>query len=170
MLNPPSQYVDDTNLRARQRFWMHQDPPFDLHGWVLNLVDLAASQRVLDAGCGNGDYLRALDSRGTAVVGCDLSVGMVPSARHPSTACSDVSVLPFPAAIFDVVFAPHMLYHVEDRLKAIAQVRRVLRPRGLLVAVTNGEGHIGSVRALVEVAVHRTRAGGWSIRPRGPFH
>lgn len=36
-LNPPGQYADDRNLRARQRFWQHQSPYFDIVGWVLEL-------------------------------------------------------------------------------------------------------------------------------------
>jgi hypothetical protein len=40
-LNPPGQYANDRNLRARQRFWQHQDPYFDDVGWVLGLAGLA---------------------------------------------------------------------------------------------------------------------------------
>jgi SAM-dependent methyltransferase len=165
VLNPPSQYADDTNLRARQRFWVHQDPPFDFHSWVLDLAQLAPGQRVLDVGCGNGDYLRTLDTRGLSVVGCDLSLGMIRAARHPSTVCADACAVPFTASTFDVVLAPHMLYHVEDRRSAIMEIRRVLRPQGLLVAVTNGEAHIASVRALVEAAVHPTDPGWRMLDP-----
>jgi SAM-dependent methyltransferase len=165
VLNPPSQYADDTNLRARQRFWMHQDPPFDFHGWVLGLAGLAPGQLVLDVGCGNGDYLRALESKGVSVVGCDLSFGMVRAAGHPSAICADVCCLPFAASMFNVVMAPHMLYHVEDRHTAITEIGRVLRSEGLLVAVTNGEGHIASVRALVEAAVAPSQPGWRMLDP-----
>jgi SAM-dependent methyltransferase len=51
-----------------------------------------------------------------------------------------VAALPFPDASFDVVLAMHMLYHVPDIEGAIAEVRRVLRPRsGVLYALTNSE-------------------------------
>jgi hypothetical protein len=50
-LNPPGQYADDRNLRARQRFWQHQEPYFDDVGWVLGLAGLSPGMRVLDAGC-----------------------------------------------------------------------------------------------------------------------
>lgn len=152
VLNPPTQYADDANLRARQRFWQHQDPPFDFHGWVLSLVPLADDQRVLDVGCGNGDYLQALDIRGVSPIGCDLSPGMLRAAHHPRVICADVCALPFSTALFDVVLAPHMLYHVHDRHRAIREMRRALKPSGVLVTVTNGERHIGSVRAVVEAA------------------
>jgi hypothetical protein len=55
-LNPPTQCTDDRNLAAWQRLWDHQDPPFDLVGWVLGLAGLGRgdARGVLDAGCGNG--------------------------------------------------------------------------------------------------------------------
>jgi SAM-dependent methyltransferase len=59
-LNPPAQYLDDRNLRARQRFWQYQSPPFDTVAWILDLIRMPAGLRVLDAGCGNGEYLRGL--------------------------------------------------------------------------------------------------------------
>jgi 2-polyprenyl-3-methyl-5-hydroxy-6-metoxy-1,4-benzoquinol methylase len=59
-LNPAGQYGDDRNLRARQRFWEHQDPYFDMVAWVLGLAGLSPGLRILDAGCGNGVYLRPL--------------------------------------------------------------------------------------------------------------
>jgi hypothetical protein len=40
-LNPPGQYADDRNLRARQRLWQHQSPFFEIAGWVVNLAGLA---------------------------------------------------------------------------------------------------------------------------------
>jgi hypothetical protein len=62
-LNPPTQYADDRNLRARQRLWLCQRPPFDIVSWVLDLAGLAPDLRVLDVGCGNGTYLRAMRDR-----------------------------------------------------------------------------------------------------------
>jgi len=72
-LNPPDQYADDRNLRARQRLWQHQVPLFDVAGWVLGLAGLAPGMRVLDVGCGNGEYLRALAGYPVRAAGCDLS-------------------------------------------------------------------------------------------------
>lgn len=153
-LNPPTQYADDSNLRARQRLWEHQDPPFDIVGWVLDLAGVSEGHRVLDVGCGNGAYLRALRDRRAAAVGCDFSRGMArAAAAHGPVVNGDVQALPFAAARFDVVLAPHMLYHVADRAMAAREMRRVLRPDGVCVAVTNGSRHMRALRALVEEAV-----------------
>jgi ubiquinone/menaquinone biosynthesis C-methylase UbiE len=53
----------------------------------------------------------------------------------------DVQALPFADDAFDVTLAMHMLYHVPDRPRAIAELRRVLRPGGVALAVTNSDRH-----------------------------
>jgi SAM-dependent methyltransferase len=162
-LNPPSQYADDRNLRARQRLWGYQEPYFDLVSWVLDIAQVAPGLRVLDVGCGNGAYLRALGSRGVAAVGCDLSQGMLRVARpHPVLVNGDASALPLRSEVFDVALASHMLYHLQDREAAVHELRRVLRPGGVCVAVTNGAHYLGALRALVEAAVRRGTPG-WEM-------
>ena len=163
-LNPPGQYDDERNLRARQRFWEHQDPHFDHVGWVLDLAGLSPGMRVLDAGCGNGLYLRGLRDRGIAAVGCDLSMGMLRAAAHPALLNADVTAVPLRGGALDVALAVHMLYHVPDREAAIRELRRVVAPGGTCIAVTNGSRHTRSLRDLVERAV-REQTPGWQLRP-----
>jgi SAM-dependent methyltransferase len=163
-LNPPGQYADERNLRARQRFWEHQDPHFDDVGWVLDLAGLSPGMRVLDAGCGNGLYLRGLRDRGIAAVGCDLSMGMLRAAAHPALLNADVTAVPLRGGAVDVALAVHMLYHVPDREAAIRELRRVVAPGGTCIAVTNGSRHTRSLRDLVERAV-REQTPGWQLRP-----
>jgi SAM-dependent methyltransferase len=158
-LNPPAQYADDRNLRARQRLWLHQDPPFDLVSWVLDLAGLAPGSRVLDVGCGNGRYLRAMRVRQILAAGCDLSLGMLRSAAHPVLLNADVTALPVTDGSFDVVLAPHMLYHVPDRDAAARELRRVLAGRGACIAVANGARHLRSLRHLIRQAIGEGTAG-----------
>ena len=168
-LNPPGQYADDRNLRARQRLWQHQRPYFDIVSWVLGLTGLAPGQRVLDAGCGNGAYLRALRGRPVRAAGCDLSRGMLRAAGHPALANADVAALPFRDGAFDVVLAAHMLYHVPGRPAAVRELRRVLAAGGTCLAVTNGAGHLRSLGELVEAAVGPS-APGWQMRSPSARH
>lgn len=87
VLNPPGQYADDRNLRARQRLWQYQTPFSGIAGWVLSLAGLCPGLRVLDAGCGNGEYLRALAGQPVQAAGCDLPMGMLrPAAHRPAPA------------------------------------------------------------------------------------
>jgi SAM-dependent methyltransferase len=163
-LNPPGQYADDRFLRARQRFWQQQDPSFDDVGWVLGLAGLAPGMRVLDAGCGNGLYLRGLRDRQVTAVGCDLSMGMLRAADHPALLNADVTALPLRDGAVNVALAIHMLYHVPSREAAIRELRRVVAAGGTCIAVTNGSRHTRSLRDLVERAV-REETPGWQMRP-----
>jgi SAM-dependent methyltransferase len=163
-LNPPGQYSDDRNLQARQLFWQHQSPPLDIVGWVLGLAGLAPGMRVLDAGCGNGLYLRGLRGRQVRAIGCDLSMGMLRAAAHPALLSADITALPLRDGAVDVAIAVHMLYHVPDRESAIRELRRVLAAGGTCIAVTNGGAHTRSLRALVERAVGQETPG-WQMVP-----
>ena len=160
-----AQYADDRNLAARQHLWAtsRREPGFDLFGWVLGLagIGLGGTQRVLDVGCGNGAYERALATRGHRgpSIAIDLSAGMLAHVGDMASAQADVQRLPFVSDTFDVVLAPHMLYHVADIEAAAAECRRVLRPAGRFVAVTNGGANLAELRTLIESAV----GGGWRM-------
>jgi SAM-dependent methyltransferase len=56
-----------------------------------------------------------------------------------------------------------MLYHVPDRHAAVRELRRVLVPGGVCIAVTNGGRHLRSLRSSVERSV-RTAVPGWQMR------
>src|SRR3984957_115227 len=86
------------------------------------------------------------------------------AAGCPVLLNADVAALPVRDGGVDVVLAVHMLYHVPDRVAAAGELRRVLAPGGVCVAVTNGARHARSLRALVEQAV-RTATPGWRMRP-----
>jgi SAM-dependent methyltransferase len=167
-INPPTQYATSGNLAARQRLWTtgRREPSFDLIAWVMDLIDdhTGAAGSVLDVGCGNGVYERALRARGHAgrVVAVDLSAGMLPHVVGAEKVQADVLHLPMPASSFDIVLAPHMLYHVPNVRDAAYELRRVLRPEGVCVAVTNSVANLLELRRLVEDAVGT----GWQmVRP-----
>ena len=62
---------------------------------------------------------------------------------------ADAQDLPFADESFDVVLASHMLYHVPDRPKGLAEIRRVLVPGGALHAAANGDRHMRQLDELV---------------------
>jgi SAM-dependent methyltransferase len=161
-------YGDPAKLGAREdlqrRFSVNPSPIAD---WELGLVDLSRVQQALDAGCGTGAFLlplaRQLAPQGATVIGLDLAEGTLGQARARVQAeglpvdcvIGDVEALPFDESAFDLVLANYMLYHVPDLDQALAELRRVVRPGGTLLAATNGQDHMSELWQLVEQALIR---------------
>lgn len=107
---------------------------------MLALAGDVAGRRVLDAGCGSGSLSAALRDRGAEVTGIDASAGMLALARRrlgDDAALHMVDLresLPFAAAAFDDVVASLVLHYLEDWAPTLAELRRVLRPGGRLIA------------------------------------
>lgn len=149
-------YRDGGALAARQSIYQWQRPRIDLPGTIIDeLSDVTGT--VADVGCGNGVYVTRLREQRPElrVIGLDLSLGMRP------TLVADAQSLPLPDASVDAALALHMLYHVPDIPRAIAELRRIVKPGGLLIASANGAGHTGELtdirdRAIVELGGQAT--------------
>lgn len=94
----------------------------------------AMSGRVLDVGCGEMPF-RGLLGPGASYTGIDVPAaddfGMT---RSPDIVDFDGRTIPFPDESFDEVLCTEVLEHVEDPAALIAEMRRVLRRGGRLVA------------------------------------
>jgi SAM-dependent methyltransferase len=66
----------------------------------------------------------------------------------PALAAADAQALPLTDASLDVVMMMHMLYHVPDPARAVAEAARVLRPDGKLLVATNGRQHLAEMNEL----------------------
>lgn len=91
---------------------------------------------VCDVGCGTGFLLRAIKSTTPRtldrIVGVDI---VLPSDQADGIEyfASRVEALPFPDSAFDTVICTHVLEHILDVRKAIAELRRVARRRLIIV-------------------------------------
>jgi ubiquinone/menaquinone biosynthesis C-methylase UbiE len=104
---------------------------------------MAAGERVLDLGCGLGDFTAALAEHGANATGCDVAEEALRRARlrHPQLRFTlSGETLPFGDESFDAVWAGEVLEHVQDGLGLLAEVQRVLRPGGLLLVSTPSHG------------------------------
>jgi methionine biosynthesis protein MetW len=99
----------------------------------------------LDVGCGPGrTYARALAPRAGRYVGVDVSEEAVELARASGIEAdrvADASELPFDDATFDVVVCVEVMEHLFAPHEAAAEIRRVLRPGGRLVASAPNVGY-----------------------------
>ncbi len=91
---------------------------------------------VLEVGCGTGLVLARIARFARRATGVDLSPGMLAHARARGLDVQEGSAtaLPFPDATFDVTCAFKVLAHVPDVRGAIAEMARVTRPGGTLLA------------------------------------
>jgi demethylmenaquinone methyltransferase/2-methoxy-6-polyprenyl-1,4-benzoquinol methylase len=115
--------------------------------WKRRVVALACSERAgdshrpkgLDLASGTGDIAFALASRGVDVVGLDITHRMLVLAaakrRDVAFITADMTALPFPARIFDIVTTGYGLRNVPDIETALAEIARVLRPGGVFVSL-----------------------------------
>ena len=91
---------------------------------------------VLECGCGTGLILERIREHARRAVGIDLSPGMLELARARGLEVEEGSVtaLPFEDASFDVTCSFKVLAHVPDIGRALAEMARVTRPGGVMLA------------------------------------
>jgi SAM-dependent methyltransferase len=145
------EYSSEEGLRARASVYEGIAGP-DAWEAAFAAVREAAPRRVLEVGCGWGEFAARIAAElGAEVVALDISPRMVELARERGVDArvGDVQALPFPDSSFDVVAGNWMLYHVPDLDLGLSELARVLRPGGRLVAATNGLDHLGELWALV---------------------
>jgi ubiquinone/menaquinone biosynthesis C-methylase UbiE len=135
-------------------------------------LGLAAGDRVLDVGCGDGRHMHAAaEETDVDVVGVDLDTDRLRSARADyeqyvagehdgafEVAAADALGLPFPDGAFDAVVCSEVLEHVPDYESAIDELERVLAPGGVLAVSFPRYGPERVCWALSE-AYHQTPGG-----------
>ena len=94
-----------------------------------------SSGRVLDIGCGVGDFLSAVKQRGFEVVGIEPSeqARMIAKERIGVEPLDPSALLTLPSASFDVITMWHVLEHVDDLQAEISELSRLLKPDGTLI-------------------------------------
>ena len=115
-----------------------------LNLWMVELLNVAPGDRVLEVGFGPGVALAALLAHATDgfVAGIDASELMVRQARARHGAAiaagrleirhGDASSLPYAEATFDKACGAHVIYFWPDPVATLRELRRVLRPGGTL--------------------------------------
>lgn len=116
-------------------------------GVLQNLVEVSGAgrtARLLEVGCGSGNYLVALQSLlDCACWGIDPSEEMLARARERSDRVQfqrgSAERLGLPADSFDLLFSVDVIHHVRDHAVYFRQAHRALRPGGKICTVTDSE-------------------------------
>ena len=143
---------------------------------VLDAAKVVAGHRLLDVACGTGVLARAAHARvgpTGAVTGLDIAPGMLAVAADIESGVTwiegDAGALPFDDDTFDVVVSQFGLMFFPDKVRAIREMLRCLRPGGL-VAVAVWDGLERSEAYPISVDLLERRAGSAAADAlRAPF-
>ena len=159
-----SQHLPDTTSvrrafdRAAERYDAHAVVQREAEDRLLQQLQGAdiRPERVLELGCGTGRAAHRLKRRWprARVLAVDLAPSMLARVRAGNgwlrkvdVLCADACHLPLAEASVDLVFSNLMLQWVEQPVQVFAQLRRVMRPGGLLLMQTLGPATLEELRA-----------------------
>ena len=103
---------------------------------LLASLGIAPGATVLDAGCGWGTTLDALDRAGYRASGMDISRKTLEQLDRPGRALFVADLardMAQPVASFDAVLALDVIEHIDDDRGAVARLARLVRPGGVLI-------------------------------------
>lgn len=161
--------------------WFYEEKfvPALFQPWAAPIIEAAGvepGERVLDVACGTGVVTRAvagITGPDAPPVGLDILPGMLEVARSIEPAIDwrqgDAAELPFADGSFDRVLCQYGLMFFPDRVQALAEMRRVLRPGGrLALSVWNGLEHNPGYAEKVQV-IERVAGKAAADALRAPF-
>lgn len=116
---------------SRQLYWARKERYAEIIG------GLAKGLRVLDIGCGKGEFRRLLPED-IHIYGLDVSISALKEARqfYTTALCGLGEQLPFVDNAFDMVLFIESINYVRDPLECLKEMRRVIRPGGWLLTNT----------------------------------
>jgi ubiquinone/menaquinone biosynthesis C-methylase UbiE len=124
--------IADEFSRTRERTWEEIRFLFDNY--------LIPGDKILDLGCGSGRYFLLLKEKGVNYFGIDIAEKLIEIAKnkYPEGNFQIVDALnfQFPTNFFDKVYSIATLHHIpskEFRLQFLREVKRILKPGGLLI-------------------------------------
>lgn len=152
------QYKNAKNLN--DRISLHEKYSTNSQGWfnwLFEKIDFSKVNRLLELGCGNGKLWQEnkIDLRNREIFLSDISEGMVEEVRNKlgsdfNCIVADAEKIPFKDAYFDAIIANHVLFYLNDLNQGLKEIRRVLKPNGVLYCSTYGSKHMKEITNIVQ--------------------
>jgi len=137
MLNEPikSDYVSVVYNEKDKPITQYPDL---LTKYLVNRYNLSRGQKMLDLGCGRGEFLRGFIRCGLKGYGVDGSLAAKSICPDAEILQSDLEkqVLPYKDNMFDIIFSKSVLEHLYCPEKLVKEIYRVLKPGGLVITMT----------------------------------
>lgn len=103
--------------------------PLQLAEYLMERFGLKKGMRILDNGCGRGEFLHAFSSLGMEASGTDIS----DFCKQSKVVDLNHDMLPFPDNYFDAIFSKSVIEHIENTEHYMSEMRRVLKEGGVLI-------------------------------------
>ncbi|HBF39053.1 MAG TPA: class I SAM-dependent methyltransferase [Firmicutes bacterium] len=156
------QYTTADNFKARiylnSKFRTH---PYPWPVWLFDQFEKGANNQLLELGCGTGLLWRMNAKRVPSsweITLSDYSEAMIREAQKDLAGSGlnlrfrviNAEDINLPDGSFDRVIANNMLYHLADRRKALAEMKRVLKNDGIFYAATASVRNMAELKALLK--------------------
>lgn len=160
-----NQYLNSSNISSRIHLHsLYATNPLGWFPWIFQQIPFFDDIKVLETGCGDGTLWTENYDRipaHCAITLSDISDGMLRDARRAIHSCSetdsrfsfrtfDCQDIPFEDESFDLVLANHVLFYADDLPAALREIRRILKPGGILLCSTYGKQHMQEITQLVQ--------------------
>ncbi len=128
--------------------------------WVFDNMKIKKKDKVLEIGCGNGVlWAKNMDNlhESIEVTLTEICEDMINEAKSNlrdnskrfNFIITDLNSLPFDDNSFDVVIANHILFFMKDIDLALAEIKRVIKPNGVVYCSTIGSNHLKELQELM---------------------
>lgn len=156
------QYKNPINLKTRKDLHtLFGTNSYDWYKWVFDHFKFPRNARILEIGCGLGTLWLNNQNRirrGWSITLSDFSKEMLKSTQDAletvdhafSFEVIDADSIPYDDETFDVVIANGLLYLVPEPQRTIAEITRVLKPNGTLIASTSGSNYMIELEELLK--------------------
>ncbi len=127
-----------------QEYARHRQIHPDVFKKLIQSGELNRASKVLEVGCGTGNYTAALEKAvGCSCWGVDPSEQMLAKAKarcaNADFKVGNAQQLAYPTGFFDFVFSVDVIHHVDDRSAYFREAHRVLKKGGQVCTVTDSE-------------------------------
>lgn len=143
-------YIYDENVRPKTGY------PRKLIGYLIDRLEISMEAKILDLGCGRGDFAQAFLSSGMQVSAVDLSDCVTENYENIDFKKCDFTKenLPYKDNSFDVIFSKSVIEHLYYPETVFSEAKRILKPGGLLITMCPSWEH--NHRTYFDDFTHRT--------------